>query len=382
MQSLLSSPELWIGAILGAILGSIVIPIIQYSLKWLTKWWQESRPPRKLLAGIAKQNETCRIFVRDLHVSKETPLISVDPKIGVGTVPNIQEVWPDSEGRGIASIFNVLGQVNKTKNIEIVRMSQDIGRWNCHVIVLGAQANKAFDFYRLMENVAYRMDGDNIYNNLSGEIVRREAGFGYGIILKALNPYKTSGRGIAILIGGYGVLGTAAAAYYFREHFRDLGNEFGEDWFGIVVRSPVTAGEEAVERLKRFDVSFPSKTVKWFNFLKQKQNVKAIIQEDASYKKIGEDEEDIGTQQAPTLPDTSASAVMGLVQPVNQQDKTLTTGSSVGLNEVLGDFEQQVQDTHSKSKPNPTGGTATWPENSGENLDAQDNWEDKHSPNE
>jgi hypothetical protein len=381
MLNLLSSSELWIGAILGAILGSIVIPIIQYSLKWLVKWWQESRPPRKLLAGIAKQNEVCRIFVRDLHVSEETPLISVDPKIGIGTVPNIQEVWPDSEGRGVASIFNVLGQVNKTKNIEIVRMSQDIGKWNCHVIVLGAQANKAFDFYRLMENVAYRMDSDNIYNNLSGEIVRREAGFGYGIVLKASNPYKTSGQGIAILIGGYGVLGTAAAAYYFREHFRDLGNEFGEDWFGIVVRAPVTAGEEAVERLKIFDVSFSSKTARWFNFLKQKQNVKATV-EDANHEKFGKNEESIRQQQTPAMPDTSASAVMGLAQPVNQQGKTLTTGSSVGLDDVLGDFEPQVQDINSQSEPNPTGGTATWPKKAGDNLDAQDNWEDKHFSNE
>ncbi|MBE7470994.1 MAG: hypothetical protein DPW09_20100 [Anaerolineae bacterium] len=363
------SLELWVGAILGATLGSIVIPSLHYSVKRLAKWWQETRPPRKLLAGIAKQNETCRIFVRDLYVSKEASLISVEPKIGVGIVPNVQEVWPDSEGRGIASIFNVLGQVDKTENIEIVRMSQDIGRWNCHVIVLGAQANKAFDFYKLMENVAYRMDSDNIYNNLSGEIIKREAGFGYGIILKASNPYKTLERGVGILIGGYGVLGTAAAAYYFREHFRDLGREFGEDYFGIIVRAPVTAGEEAVERLKSFDVHFPSKTVKWFNFVKRKQNVKAVVQEDVSYREI---EKDIDTQ-TPFIPDTSASAARGQVQPVNRQDITLTSGSSVGLDEVLGDFDQQVQNTHSKFEPHSTGGTATWPKNSGEDLEAKSN---------
>jgi hypothetical protein len=207
-----------------------------------------------LLEGIANQDEPCKIFVRDLFVQKDTPLISVEPRLGVGTVPNVLELWPDVEGRGATSVFNVLGQVGKTQNIEIVRMSQDVGEWNSHVIVLGAQANKSFDFYRLMKNVAFRVDENNICDAVSGEIVEREEGFGYGIILKALNPFKTGDRrGIGILIGGFGVLGTAAAAYYFREHFPQLGREFGNDCFGIVVRAHVTAGEQAVERLKKWD---------------------------------------------------------------------------------------------------------------------------------
>jgi len=254
------SADIWTGAILGAALGSLVIPGVLYLVRSLTRWWHETRPPLKLLEGLASQEEPCRIFVRDLLVPKDSPLISVDPGVGIGTVPNVLELWPDVEGRGAASVFNVLGQVGKTRNIEIVRMSQDVGEWNCHVVVLGAQANKAFDFYRLMKNVAFRMDAENIYDAVSGEPLKRVQGFGYGIILKASNPFKTEGRrGIGFLLGGYGTLGTAAAAYYFREHFRQLGKEFGNDCFGIVVRAPVTAGEEAVERLKHLDRRFPSK---------------------------------------------------------------------------------------------------------------------------
>ena len=90
--------------------------------------------------------------------------------------------------------------------------------------------------------------------------MERKEGFGYGIILKALNPFKTPGpRGIGILIGGFGVLGTAAAAaYYFKENFRELGKEFGMDCFGIAVRAPVTAGEQAVERIREWDRRFDS----------------------------------------------------------------------------------------------------------------------------
>lgn len=138
-------------------------------------------------------------------------------------------------------------------------MSQDhIGEWNYNLIVLGAQAQKSFDFYKNMENVAYRMDGTEIYDNATNEIIQREAGYGYGIILKTLNPLKTKGQGIAFLIGGFGVLGTAAASYYFKENFQKLGKEFGEKYFGIIVRTSISAGEHATERLKNYDKTFNS----------------------------------------------------------------------------------------------------------------------------
>lgn len=82
----------------------------------------------------------------------------------------------------------------------------------------------------------------------------REDGYGYGIILKARNPHKMRGApGVGFLIGGFGTLGTAAAAYYFREHLRDLGKEFGSRCFGIVVRASVTAGEQTVEGIPQYD---------------------------------------------------------------------------------------------------------------------------------
>ena len=152
-------------------------------------------------------------------------MLSVEPRIGVGEVPNVIQLWADVDGKAAADVLNVLGQVGKTRNISIVRMSQDTGQWNSHVIVI---------------------------DNRGGQILR-EDGFGYGIILKARNPFKTEGDGIGFLVGGFGTLGTVAASYFFREHFKDLGKQFGSKYFGIVVRAPVTAGEEAVERLRQYD---------------------------------------------------------------------------------------------------------------------------------
>jgi hypothetical protein len=119
---------------------------------------------------------------------------------------------------------------------------------------MGAQAQKSFDFYEQMQNVAFKVDAKQIWDQTESKPVPREDAFGYGVIVKAKNPF-TKGRqpGVAILIGGFGTLGTAAAAYYFREHLPDLGKRFGADYFGAVVRASVSAGEQSAQRLPQYD---------------------------------------------------------------------------------------------------------------------------------
>lgn len=244
------STDVWVGAILGA----VAIPLVLEGIRRLRKWWKESRPRVRVLGPIANDDEMCTIFVRDFYLEEGSRIISFEPRRGVGIVPNVTELWPDVEGRGVSYVLNALGQVGKRHNISIVRMSQDTGIWDTNLIVMGAQAQKCFDFYNRLESVMYAVDSENIFDSETGENVVREDGYGYGIILKARNPYK-SGRspGVGFLIGGYGTLGTAAAAYYFREHLEDLGKKFGSRCFGVVVRASITAGEQTVERLTGYD---------------------------------------------------------------------------------------------------------------------------------
>jgi hypothetical protein len=247
------STEIWAGAILGAIIG-VIFTILLVGARRLTKCWIQSRPRVRVLGPLADNNETCTIFVRDFYLPEGSHILSVEPRYGVGTVPNVHELWPDVEGRGVGYVFNALGQVGKRRNISIVRMSQDPGIWNTNIIVMGAQAQKCFDFYDRLEGVMYSVDVNNIFEKETGAIVQREDGYGYGIILKARNPYKTGGvAGAGFLIGGYGTLGTAASAYYFREHLEELGKRFGSRCFGVVVRASITAGEQSVERLPQYD---------------------------------------------------------------------------------------------------------------------------------
>lgn len=252
------SGDIWAGAILGAVLSAIIIPFCVAAVLWVRRWWTESRPASQLLEGMGQQDEACLIFIRDFfievdpHQPLKSPLLSVEPRKGVGVVPNVSQLWADVDARGLAYVLNVLGQAGKNKNISMMRMSDDPGVWNANVVVIGGQSQKSFDFYNLLENVMYRMDGENIYDAKTGEIVPPENGYGYGLILKARNRLKTQG-GVGLLIGGFGTLGTAAAGYYLKEHFRDLGRQFGRRCFGIIVRASVTAGEESAERLTQYD---------------------------------------------------------------------------------------------------------------------------------
>lgn len=250
--------DIWMGAILGAILGSIVIPFTGLAIKYIINWWVVKKPQNKLLKGITKENEPVNIFIRDLIKPPEEKIYAFNPKTATGgIIPNVNHLWADVDAKGVANVFNVLGQAGKKTNINIVLESQDHnGSWNAHVILIGAQSEKSFSFYESMNNVAYKMDGNHIYD-INNEIITREDGFGYGIILKAENPFKTSGmQGVGFLLGGFGVLGTASATYYFRENFKKLGKEFGSDCFGIIIRASMLGGEQAVERLHKYDKRF------------------------------------------------------------------------------------------------------------------------------
>lgn len=148
-DSLGLSLDVWAGAILGA----LVIPGVLQIGKSLAGWWIALRPPRQVLGPLASNDEACTIFVRDFFLDKDSKLTSVEPRVGVGIVPNVRELWSEADGRGVSYVFNALGQVDKRQNISIVRMGQDTGIWDTNLVVMGAQAQKCFDSYQRLQGV-------------------------------------------------------------------------------------------------------------------------------------------------------------------------------------------------------------------------------------
>ncbi|MCX6008539.1 MAG: hypothetical protein NTW48_00585 [Chloroflexi bacterium] len=223
---------------------------------------------------MARNEELCQLIVSDLRVEPHPdpfsnpddrwPLVRyLPPRLGgvsYGRGINIPTVWADCDGQAISDMLNVLGQAGKTNNITITKFSEDEGNRNCHLVVIGGQDLNAQDFYAQMEGVYYRMDTQEIYDVQNGRKINREPGYGYGLILKARNPFVVGSKeGVGLLLGGFGVLGTMAAAHYLRTHVQGLGAQFGKKNFSIVVRAPISTGYQGVERIVELDRPFLSR---------------------------------------------------------------------------------------------------------------------------
>lgn len=238
---------LGIGAFLGVLLtaGGLV-------------WYKKSRPYRSFLEGMANNNELCLIFIRHLCVENvdaaTTPLRERLPRFGItALVSNVRDVCADVDGFALANALNVLGQAGKRENIRIIRTSEDRGEWNGHLIVIGGESQQSCEFCGSMQPIFYRLSSTEIYDTTEDCCVLQEPGFMYGVILKARNPKRAGGPGVALLIGGLGPAGTEAASYYLREHLDDLGRVFGCKCFGVVLRASIAGGVQSVERLVQYD---------------------------------------------------------------------------------------------------------------------------------
>jgi len=235
-----------------------IIQFIPSIYSYIKEWWKFKRPAGLVFENLINNKKTLRIFVKDLIVPNNTflepKLFSIEGNVQQAN-PNISKVWPEVEGKGIGLLQNLLGQMGKKDKIEIIEMSKGHDLWDSDFIILGAQAVKCREFYEVMEKVGYYVDEHSIYDKTTKKSIEMEAGHGYGLIIKA-EKNNSAGKINGILLGGFGVLGTAASIYYFAHNVNKLGDEFENKPFSIVVRAREASGEQSTIRLKKYDKQF------------------------------------------------------------------------------------------------------------------------------
>jgi len=216
-------------------------------------------PKAKVLGNLIKKDSKIDFFVADLLVANNTTSSPQLYSFYQGTYyqnPNINDVWPACEGRGLNKFFLELGQFNKTENISVKKMS-DAVTWDSDIVLFGAQTGRCRDFFRLMENVGYRIEDDGIYSNSDGnKIISLPTQAGYGLVVKASNPMGLDKETSGFLLGGYGVLGTEASIEYFFNNLNELGRTFGEKDFSLIVKKEIGDPEGRVKRLEEYDISY------------------------------------------------------------------------------------------------------------------------------
>lgn len=241
-------PELIIGAILGTFFSALFYLLISL-VKLFTNFLVNRRPIIKLFGSFSKRDTIVKIFIRDFFLSEDSKLLGYENSVGLGQVSNIHHLWSDSDSSALAYLLNVLGQAGKSDNILLRKRSDDRGEWKGNIILIGGHSGKSNSFFQHMKKVAYSMDNGKIYDHENKEVMREDT-YGYGIILKSQNPYSQNSP--AFFIGGFGSLGTIAAAYYLKEKYPEMGKRYGNNYFGVLVRCSVKAGMEAVEFVDDF----------------------------------------------------------------------------------------------------------------------------------
>ncbi len=235
---------------------SSIVGFIPGVIKALIRYFKFNLPSGKIFGLMIDNKKDLNIFVKDLFVpdnTSESPKIFSKEGAYKQANPNIASVWPNVEAIGVAKLFNLLGRLGKKDKLTVVEMSKGLDVWDSNIIVLGAQSVKSLEFYKVMDNVGYSMDSREIYDKETNQIIKRENEYGYGLVIKAKNTKLSEGRvGNAILLGGFGILGTQAAIHYFCNNIARLGKEFDKRYFSLIVRARISAGEQSVERLNQF----------------------------------------------------------------------------------------------------------------------------------
>jgi hypothetical protein len=232
-----------------------IFSAFEFIRKSLLSYINLRRPAVKIFGKLLKSKTFIKIYARDLKVIDNTPN---NPKLFAfsmdGTLwqhPNIDSVWPEVEVVASQDLIRLFTELKK-EEIIVGKMS-DQKNWDENIIILGAQADSSLKFYEIMKNVGYKMDEKEIYDNDSKEIIPKEEGYGYGIIMKAKNPYLKNNCDYSFLVGGFGILGTEAASLYFYKNLKELSESFGKKYFSCIIRASISGGKYSVKRLQEYD---------------------------------------------------------------------------------------------------------------------------------
>jgi hypothetical protein len=240
------------------VLSSLCIPFVFWVLFKFRQWYNSQRPLNVLFKGVLDANQVL-IFISQLSAADSTLQKISDPKYFTSYPSptatdrfnlehkgyrNIDPVWSESDGRCVADIFNVLGNVGKIKNVRVADTQKDWGRNNIPILSIGFNA-KTIDLLDICDPINYKGYPINPgeYLQIDGSekkcysVVPNDA----GIIQKTF--FKKSDVPV-FLLAGLGTMGTEITGYFFSQNAVGLGKMFGSRAFCVLLSTNATRGRE------------------------------------------------------------------------------------------------------------------------------------------
>lgn len=239
------SPEMWKGAMLGVIVSAAFGACVA-TIRQLLKL----SPIKRFLGGFANNKDDCAIFVKSVITEGQILRSRVPdyfpPHTSGRTVcwQNIPHVVPTSDMRAATDFLNLIGQAGKKDNIDFYSIADQWNVWDKNLVSIGGNT-KTDRIFDIDEMISFENNSVFIFDNTDKHFVPID-GHDYGLIYK--NFYPTTGK-ICIVIMGFGVVGTEAAAYFLRRHAASLGKMFGNRKFAFLLKVRLDEGKDSARPL-------------------------------------------------------------------------------------------------------------------------------------
>lgn len=235
---------------------SFLIPIMIFLGIKLLKWWNKIRPSRLVFKDYINKDSRVFIFHSQMSSADDNWNLKDNPKyvtrfpqptptdhanLGVQRKLNIDPVSSCADSECVADVFNVLGLVNKTKNIFIGDLINDWNIWSDPIFSVGFNP-KTDKLIERCSPIFFELNGTALkvknMNISFDSYLPNDA----GVIQKTFD--KESKKSVLIL-AGLGTTGTSEAGCVLKNNFIKLGKLFGNNSFCVFFKVKIDEGKNS-----------------------------------------------------------------------------------------------------------------------------------------
>lgn len=238
------------------LVSSFLMPIIIFLGVKFLKWWNSIRPSRLVLKGYLSKNSLIYIFHSEMSGADDgwnfnqnqkyitrypDPSPTDHTRLSVQEKLNIDPVSSCADSECVADIFNILGFVQKTKNIHIGNLISDWNMWSNPIFSVGFNPKT----HKLIERC------DPIFFELTSDCLKVK---GTSITFNAILPndagiiqktFDKESKNPVFILAGLGTLGTSEAGFILKNNFIRLGKLFGNNPFCVFLKVKSDEGKNS-----------------------------------------------------------------------------------------------------------------------------------------
>ncbi|HCR71046.1 MAG TPA: hypothetical protein DIW23_06350 [Anaerolineae bacterium] len=228
-------------------------------------------PLSRVLGTVSEEDSWIYISAwrRQLDDLEHSKLYRNDPKrLSQPIIVGSQYVYGKGDAIALSYVYQAIEKSTKGKTrITVEDSEQMLDYWNRSIICIGAHNSKTREILAKFQNTYFRFElnysiiveanaeiksnksGLNFVKGVNRSIGRDSSDIDYAVILKLKDEYHPNKT--IIVIAGLGDDGTAGAAYYLLNNYRNL--PFEEETFGVLIEVP--SGYESARKVDFHQVS-------------------------------------------------------------------------------------------------------------------------------